>query len=260
MHTVDCNTIFSMLQGSFSFVAAQLLVQKKTSALQQSECCSAVSAVQLSENCSATSVFRLWNVAGVEFRGVGLRTCWLSGPPTRTAARKQCGQDGNTSKLWRKFSEIRTGWRGPKCAECQSGGELAKFPHRKFGLFTPNCLGRFLAERFFFLWIFILGLPDFFADFVAGFVPFVVGKSAQKHPPGKSVLAVLMVLAALESTLPSFCLSSKFQHNEAAVRFWRFRRFRRSWRFRSWRLPPLNRGVPSDGLRRYGLSILKMQG
>ena len=31
------------------------------------------------------------------------------------------------------------------------------------------------------------------------------------------VLAVLRVLAVLESTLPSFCLSYKIQHNEAAV-------------------------------------------
>ena len=45
-----------MLQCSFSFAAAQLLV-KMTSALQKSECCSATSAVQHSKNCSATSVF-----------------------------------------------------------------------------------------------------------------------------------------------------------------------------------------------------------
>ena len=32
-----------------------------------------------------------------------------------------------------------------------------------------------------------------------------------------TVLAVLTVLAALESTLPSFCLSYKIQHNEATV-------------------------------------------
>ena len=40
------HAVFSMLQCSFSFVAAQLLVQM-TSALQTSECCSAVSAAQL---------------------------------------------------------------------------------------------------------------------------------------------------------------------------------------------------------------------
>ena len=35
--------------------------------------------------------------------------------------------------------------------------------------------------------IFILGLPDFVADLVAGFFLLVfVGKSAQKNPPGKS--------------------------------------------------------------------------
>ena len=45
------------LQYSFSFVAAQLLVTM-TSALQPSECCSAVSAAQPPENCRATSVCR----------------------------------------------------------------------------------------------------------------------------------------------------------------------------------------------------------
>ena len=32
-----------------------------------------------------------------------------------------------------------------------------------------------------------------------------------------TALAVLTVLAVLESTLPSFCLSYKIQHNEATV-------------------------------------------
>ena len=37
-----------------------------------------------------------------------------------------------------------------------------------------------------FSWILIFGLPDFFADFVAGFFLLIfVGKSAQKNPPGK---------------------------------------------------------------------------
>ena len=53
-----------MLQCSFSFAAAQLLVQM-TSALQKRQCCSAVPAAQHSENCSATSVF----ACGV-FRGL----------------------------------------------------------------------------------------------------------------------------------------------------------------------------------------------
>ena len=35
--------------------------------------------------------------------------------------------------------------------------------------------------------IFIFGPPDFFADFLAGFfLLIIVGKSAQKNPPGKS--------------------------------------------------------------------------
>ena len=71
---LSCNAAFSKVQCSFSFVAAQLLVEM-TSALQKSACCSATSAAQHSENCSATSVFRLWHVAGVGFSGVGFRTC-----------------------------------------------------------------------------------------------------------------------------------------------------------------------------------------
>ena len=51
-----CNADYSMLQCSFMFVAAQLLV-KLTPALQKGKCCSATSAAQLSENCSASSVF-----------------------------------------------------------------------------------------------------------------------------------------------------------------------------------------------------------
>ena len=68
-----------MLQCSFSFAAAQLLV-KMTSALQKSECCSAVSAAQLSENCSATSVFAggMLQGWGLEGWGLGLpEVSWL---------------------------------------------------------------------------------------------------------------------------------------------------------------------------------------
>ena len=60
-----------MLQCSFSLVAVQLLV-KMTSALQKSECCSAVSAAQLSENCSATSVFACGMLQGWDLEGWGL--------------------------------------------------------------------------------------------------------------------------------------------------------------------------------------------
>ena len=62
-----------MLQCSFSFAAAQLLVQM-TSALQKSQCCSAVSAAQHSENCSATSVFAcgMLQERGLEGSGLGL--------------------------------------------------------------------------------------------------------------------------------------------------------------------------------------------
>ena len=59
-----------MLQCSFLFAAAQLLV-KMTSALQKSECCSATSAAQHSENCSATSVFACGMLQGWGSEGLG---------------------------------------------------------------------------------------------------------------------------------------------------------------------------------------------
>ena len=68
-----------MLHCSFSLAAAQLLV-KITSALQKSECCSAVfaaqhsenCAAQHSENCSATSVFACGTLQGWGLEGSGL--------------------------------------------------------------------------------------------------------------------------------------------------------------------------------------------
>ena len=68
---LSCNAAFSMLQCSFSFAAAQLLVQM-TSALQKSQCCSGVSAAQLSENCSATTVFACGMLQGWGLEGSGL--------------------------------------------------------------------------------------------------------------------------------------------------------------------------------------------
>ena len=55
-----------------------------------------------------------------------------------------------------------------------------------------------------------------------------------------TVLAALTVLAVLASTLPSFCLSTKYSINGQPWRFWRF------WRFRSWRLPPWTQTPFSD--------------
>ena len=60
-----------MLQCSFSFAAAQVLV-KMTSALQKSRCCSAVSAARQSEDCSATSVFACGMLQGWGLEGWGL--------------------------------------------------------------------------------------------------------------------------------------------------------------------------------------------
>ena len=56
----------------FSFAAAQLLVQMTSSALQKSQCCSAVSAAQHSENCSATSFFACGRLQGRGLEGWGL--------------------------------------------------------------------------------------------------------------------------------------------------------------------------------------------
>ena len=60
-----------MLQCSFSFAAAQLLVQM-TSVLHKSKCCNAVAAAQHSENCSATSVFACGMLQGWGLEGSGL--------------------------------------------------------------------------------------------------------------------------------------------------------------------------------------------
>ena len=75
---LSCNAAFSMLQCSFSFAAAQRLVQM-TSALQKSECCSAVPAAQHSENCSATSVFACGSGV-LEGWGLGLADWERLGP------------------------------------------------------------------------------------------------------------------------------------------------------------------------------------
>ena len=71
-----CNATFSMLQCSFSFVAAQLLVKScvRTPEKRMLQC----------SFCSATFRklqrffrFLLWHVAGVGFRAAGFRTCWF---------------------------------------------------------------------------------------------------------------------------------------------------------------------------------------
>ena len=46
-------------------------------------------------------------------------------------------------------------------------------------------------------------------------------------------MTVLAVLAVLESTLPSFCLSYKIQHNEATVVVLTVLAVLASWRFQS---------------------------
>ena len=89
---LSCNAAFSMLQCSFSFAAAQLLGQM-TSALQKSQCCSAVSAAQHSENCSATSVFARGMLQGWGLEGWGLglaelghlQNQWLNSASTELA-------------------------------------------------------------------------------------------------------------------------------------------------------------------------------
>ena len=67
---------------------------------------------------------------------------------------------------------------------------LASRRHRIAILVATQMLGSVFGRTdFFFSRIFIFGLPDFLADFVAGFFLLIfVGKSAraQKNPPGKS--------------------------------------------------------------------------
>ena len=54
-------------------------------------------------------------------------------------------------------------------------------------------------------------------------------------------VAFMTVLAVLDCTLPSFfACPTKYSAKIRPWRLWRLWRFRRSWRFRSWRLPPLN--------------------
>ena len=74
-----------MLQCSFSFVAAQLLV-KTTSSLQKSEGCSAVYGAQLSENCSATSVFDCGMLQGWGLEG------WFFFEGLAERVQKECAQ------------------------------------------------------------------------------------------------------------------------------------------------------------------------
>ena len=55
-------------------------------------------------------------------------------------------------------------------------------------------------------------------------------------------MTVLAVLTVLKSTLPSFCLSYKVQCQEMTVTVLTVLAVSVLWRFRSWRLPPLNSG------------------
>ena len=117
---LSCNAAFSMLQCSFSFAAAQLLVQM-TSALQKSQCCSAVSAAQHSaaqhsENCSATSVFACGRLQGrgLEGWGLGLALVAMCARSHRTASSlwmaSTCCSCGHLANLiqWRTCESAAT--------------------------------------------------------------------------------------------------------------------------------------------------------
>ena len=136
------NAAFSMLQWSFSFAAAQLLVQM-TSTLQKSRCCSAVSAAQHSENCSATSVFACGMLQGWGLEGWGLglaESFWagysadVPGSFVRTSRIKNFGQAlkslekeafGCGHPCQREFLRVRRGCQASQ-RKGRTSGEVRK--------------------------------------------------------------------------------------------------------------------------------------
>ena len=146
---LSCNAAFSMLQCSFSLVAAQLLVILMTSTVQKSQCCSATSAAQHSKNCSATSVFACGMLQGwgLEGWGLGLADCWETDyfihlqcwevQPFFTIQRQQCI----------KFRVLRAqDFYTPLALNCQKGQHLPAL--EVFQNQSPTCLSwKTLVER-----------------------------------------------------------------------------------------------------------------
>ena len=118
-----------MLQCSFSFAAAQLLVQM-TSALQKSRCCSAVSAAQHSENCSATSVFAMLQGWGLEGWGLGLAED-LSVGVCRQGRREHVGWP----LCWDVFSTVQLSCT--VAAEQYTSSSCFRFPKDRSSLGRP---------------------------------------------------------------------------------------------------------------------------
>ena len=85
----------------FSLAAAQLLVQM-TSALQKSQCCSAVSAAQHSENCSAASVFACGMLQGRGLEGWGLGLAELQ-PVPRKPCKTRISVQTSMTQIKHKF-------------------------------------------------------------------------------------------------------------------------------------------------------------
>ena len=97
-----------MLQWSFSFVAAQLLV-KMTSELQKSECCRATSALQLSENCNATSVSLVaCNLSRT------LKSTQIRGVPKSDFSGSQKRGDKGGGEEGRSGGRVNRPWRGKR--------------------------------------------------------------------------------------------------------------------------------------------------
>ena len=72
---LSCSAAFSMLQHSFALAATQLLVKMnfRAAEMRMLQCNFCIATFRKLQR---NFCFRLWYFAGVEFRGVGLTTCW----------------------------------------------------------------------------------------------------------------------------------------------------------------------------------------
>ena len=142
---LSCNAAFSMLQCSFSFAAAQLLVQM-TSALQKRQCCSAVPAAQHSENCSATSVFACGMLQGWGLEGSGLGLAERSAEaPARRSAEKVLRKVPVRNGVLRKVPK-KALW-APRLCRGSIGGDRTW--STSFGTFLGTPFGPALSEALF---------------------------------------------------------------------------------------------------------------
>ena len=121
----------------FSFAAAQLVVQM-TSALQQSQCCSAVPAAQHSENCSATSVFACGMLQGWGLEGSGLGLAEILEKSPKSSADKvyRASKDQSLKKDWNLIKARPTGAKPDKLTLVKLGcPDSQNLLHSVFGSF-----------------------------------------------------------------------------------------------------------------------------